>query len=247
MTTTVKPIPEGRHSLTPQLVCAGAAAAIEFYKAAFGAVELTRLPGKSGKLMHGSVRIGDSVLMLVDEMPEWGARAHLAERLAGDDPPLRRRCRCRGGEGGGGRRDDHDAGCGHVLGRPLWHRQRPVRPPMVARDPHARSDARADPGGDGGDGRLMPLPRLAFRAQRSAAKTCPGRLPRFAEAVFASLRLPCDARSRGPSLNSRRSLRSLCSNRRDESVDEARCARGHEPCASRRSRGALQPARTRLC
>ena len=73
MTTTVKPIPEGRHSLTPQLVCAGAAAAIEFYKAAFGAVELTRLPGKSGKLMHGSVRIGDSVLMLVDEMPEWGA------------------------------------------------------------------------------------------------------------------------------------------------------------------------------
>ena len=73
MTTTVKPIPEGRHSLTPQLVCAGAAAAIEFYKAAFGAVELTRLPGKSGKLMHGSVRIGDSVLMLVDEMPGWGA------------------------------------------------------------------------------------------------------------------------------------------------------------------------------
>ena len=68
-----RPIPEGMHSLTPHLICAGAAAAIDFYKAAFGAVELTRLPGPSGKLMHGSVRIGDSVLMLVDEMPEYGA------------------------------------------------------------------------------------------------------------------------------------------------------------------------------
>ena len=72
-TTSVKPIPDGMHSLTPHLVCADAAAAIEFYKTAFGAVELTRLPGPSGKLMHGAVRIGDSVLMLVDEMPEWGA------------------------------------------------------------------------------------------------------------------------------------------------------------------------------
>ena len=73
MSNTVKPIPDGMHSLTPHLVCDGAAAAIEFYKAAFGAVELVRLPGPQGKLMHGSVRIGDSVLMLVDEMPEWGA------------------------------------------------------------------------------------------------------------------------------------------------------------------------------
>ena len=68
-----KPIPDGMHSLTPHLVCAGAAEAIEFYKAAFGAVELVRLPGPGGKLVHASVRIGDSVLMLVDEMPEWGA------------------------------------------------------------------------------------------------------------------------------------------------------------------------------
>jgi PhnB protein len=71
--TTVKPIPEGMHSLTPHLICAGAANAIEFYKKAFNAVELTRLPGPDGKLMHGSVRIGDSVLMLVDENPQWGA------------------------------------------------------------------------------------------------------------------------------------------------------------------------------
>ena len=69
--TATKPIPDGMHSLTPHLICKGAAAAIEFYKAAFGAVEVTRLPGPDGKLMHGSVRIGDSALMLVDEAPEW--------------------------------------------------------------------------------------------------------------------------------------------------------------------------------
>jgi uncharacterized glyoxalase superfamily protein PhnB len=70
-TATVKPIPDGMHALTPHLICADAAAAIDFYKAAFGAVELVRLPGPQGKLMHGSVRIGDSTLMLVDEAPEW--------------------------------------------------------------------------------------------------------------------------------------------------------------------------------
>lgn len=69
----VKKIPEGMHSITPHLVCAGAAQAIEFYKKAFGAVELMRMPGPEGKLMHASVRIGDSVLMLVDEFPEFGS------------------------------------------------------------------------------------------------------------------------------------------------------------------------------
>jgi len=70
---TVNPIPEGMHSLTPHLVCAGASDAIAFYKAAFGAVETSRLPGPQGRLMHAAVRIGDSTLMLVDEMPEWGS------------------------------------------------------------------------------------------------------------------------------------------------------------------------------
>jgi uncharacterized glyoxalase superfamily protein PhnB len=70
--SATKPIPDGMHSLTPHLVCAGAADAIAFYKAAFGAVELHRLPGPNGLLMHAAVRIGDSVLMLVDEAPDWG-------------------------------------------------------------------------------------------------------------------------------------------------------------------------------
>jgi PhnB protein len=69
---SVKPIPEGMHTLTPHLVCAGAAAAIDFYKKAFDAVEEGRMPGPDGKLMHAMVRIGDSPLMLVDESPQWG-------------------------------------------------------------------------------------------------------------------------------------------------------------------------------
>jgi PhnB protein len=68
----VKPIPDGMHSLTPHLVCAGAADAVAFYVKAFNAVELSRLPGPDGKLMHAMVRIGDSMLMLNDEFPEHG-------------------------------------------------------------------------------------------------------------------------------------------------------------------------------
>jgi PhnB protein len=67
-----KAIPQGMHSVTPHLVCAGAADAIEFYKKAFGAVEAARLPGPDGKLMHAAVRIGDSTVMLVDENPQMG-------------------------------------------------------------------------------------------------------------------------------------------------------------------------------
>ena len=68
----VKPVPDGMHSLTPHLICAGAADAIKFYVTAFNAVELIRLPGPRGKLMHACIRIGDSALMLVDESSEWG-------------------------------------------------------------------------------------------------------------------------------------------------------------------------------
>ncbi|KVV34817.1 glyoxalase [Burkholderia ubonensis] len=73
MSTSVKPIPEGMRTLTPHLICAGAADAIEFYRQAFNAVEQMRLPAPNGKLMHACLTIGDSSLMLVDEMPEHGA------------------------------------------------------------------------------------------------------------------------------------------------------------------------------
>ena len=69
----VKPVPDDMHTVTPHLVCAGAADAIEFYKKAFNAVEEVRLPGPGGKIMHALIRIQGSAVMLVDEMPEWGA------------------------------------------------------------------------------------------------------------------------------------------------------------------------------
>jgi PhnB protein len=72
-TSQVKSVPEGMHSVTPHLVCAGAADAIEFYKKAFNAVEISRLPGQHGKLMHAMIRIGDSTVMLNDEFPECGS------------------------------------------------------------------------------------------------------------------------------------------------------------------------------
>jgi uncharacterized glyoxalase superfamily protein PhnB len=69
----VKPIPDGFHTVTPHLVCEGAAGAIDFYKQAFNAVEMSRMPGPQGKLMHAMVRIGDSPVMLADDFPDWGS------------------------------------------------------------------------------------------------------------------------------------------------------------------------------
>ena len=68
-----KSVPDGMHTVTPHLVCAGAAEAIEFYKKAFNAKEAGRLPGPQGKLMHAMIRIGGSAVMLADEFPDWGS------------------------------------------------------------------------------------------------------------------------------------------------------------------------------
>jgi uncharacterized glyoxalase superfamily protein PhnB len=68
-----KTIPNDMHCVTPHLVCAGAADAIEFYKKAFNAIEAGRLAGPQGKLMHALIRIGDSCVMLADEFPQWGS------------------------------------------------------------------------------------------------------------------------------------------------------------------------------
>jgi len=54
----VKPVPDGMHSVTPHLICAGAAAAIEFYKKAFNAVEEGRLPGPQGRILHAMRKMG---------------------------------------------------------------------------------------------------------------------------------------------------------------------------------------------
>jgi uncharacterized glyoxalase superfamily protein PhnB len=73
-----KPIPDGMTAVTPHLICARAAEAIEFYKKAFGAEEGGRLPGPDGKIMHAMIRIGGAAIMLMDEAPEWGALGPLA-------------------------------------------------------------------------------------------------------------------------------------------------------------------------
>src|SRR6266496_1565816 len=74
MSQKVQPIPQGFHTLTPHLTVRNAEHAIEFYKKAFGAElvgDVARAP--NGKIMHALLRIGDSSLMLNDELPEFGA------------------------------------------------------------------------------------------------------------------------------------------------------------------------------
>jgi PhnB protein len=70
-----KPIPQGFRSVTPYLTLNDAARAIEFYKRAFGAQELMRMDGPEGKIGHAEIQIGDSRIMLADEMPGAGSRS----------------------------------------------------------------------------------------------------------------------------------------------------------------------------
>jgi PhnB protein len=66
----VSPIPAGHHTVTPHMVLRNAAQAIEFYKKAFGAVEVMRMPGPEGKgVMHAEIKIGDSFIYMADEFP----------------------------------------------------------------------------------------------------------------------------------------------------------------------------------
>lgn len=67
-------IPDGYHSVTPYLVVDGAAKAIEFYKKAFGATEVMRMPDPKGRIGHAEMKIGNSHIMLADEFPEMGFR-----------------------------------------------------------------------------------------------------------------------------------------------------------------------------
>lgn len=70
----VKARPEGYHTVTPYLICKGAAAAIDFYKKAFGATEIMRMPAPDGRVGHCELKIGDSRVMLADEFPERNIR-----------------------------------------------------------------------------------------------------------------------------------------------------------------------------
>jgi uncharacterized glyoxalase superfamily protein PhnB len=72
MEKSVKAIPESYHTITPNITVRDAANALEFYQKAFGAEEVNRMPGPGGKIMHAEFRIGDSRVMIADEMPEMG-------------------------------------------------------------------------------------------------------------------------------------------------------------------------------
>jgi PhnB protein len=70
---SVQAIPKGYHTITPYMTVRDAARAIEFYKQAFGAKEKGTMKGPDGKVMHAELVIGDSIIMLADEFPEFGS------------------------------------------------------------------------------------------------------------------------------------------------------------------------------
>ena len=74
----VKPIPDGYHTLIPYLSIKGAAAAIAFYKKAFGATESMRMAQPDGRIGHAELQVGDSRVMLADEFPEMDFRSPLS-------------------------------------------------------------------------------------------------------------------------------------------------------------------------
>jgi PhnB protein len=75
MAAKVKPIPEGYHTVTPYLCVNDARRALDFYKKAFGAVELMRMDQPDGTVGHAEIQIGDSRIMLADEYPHMGFKS----------------------------------------------------------------------------------------------------------------------------------------------------------------------------
>ena len=108
MASRVKEVPKGFHTATPNLTVTDGAKAIDFYKRAFGAEELFRVDLEDGKIGHAELKIGDSIIMLSDEMPGC---THSPQVLGGHGCghfPLRQGC----GQGfqpgrGGGRQDQY--------------------------------------------------------------------------------------------------------------------------------------------
>jgi PhnB protein len=75
MAKNTKAIPQGYHTVTPSLMVSGAAKAIDFYKKALGAEERGRFPAPDGTIMHAEIKVGDSIVMLGEEMPEQGGKS----------------------------------------------------------------------------------------------------------------------------------------------------------------------------
>jgi uncharacterized glyoxalase superfamily protein PhnB len=92
MTKTAQPIPPGLDNLIPHLVCSPCSEAIEFYKKAFGAEEVSRAPAPDGqRIMHAAIRLGKSTVFLVDDFPEYcSGKSETATSLGGTPVSLHR-------------------------------------------------------------------------------------------------------------------------------------------------------------
>ena len=148
----VKAIPDGYYSLTPYLVCKGAAKAIDYYTKVFGAKETVRMPGPGGHVMHAELKIGNSMLMLSDENKE---RGHLSPETIGgtatsimlytdDVDAVFNRAVAAGAK-------SETAAGGHVLGRSDGERRRSVRPQVGDCHAQGRRVARRDAKAHAGD------------------------------------------------------------------------------------------------
>ena len=146
MTTKVNHIPAGYHTATPYLIAKDAAAAVEFYKKAFGAIELERIADETGKIRHGEFK--DRRFAVHDHRRTPGlpgmAKPALSRRLAGAYLPLRRERGCRVQTGDLQRGDGTAAGAGPVLRGPKRRSDRSVWPRLVYRNTHRRRLAGRD-------------------------------------------------------------------------------------------------------
>jgi len=88
MTTKPKPIPDAYRRITPCLIIQGGVKALEFYAQVFGATERMRFPGPGGTVAHAEIQIGDSVVIIEDEVPERGTKAAPPGGVAGSPSSL---------------------------------------------------------------------------------------------------------------------------------------------------------------
>ena len=153
MPAPVKPIPDGYHAITPYLIISGAAAAIDFYKRAFGATEVLRMPDPSGqKIGHAELKIGDASFMLADEYPDMG---HRSPASLGGTPVFSCWSTVENVDQvvaqGVGHPHQRAAARGRpVLRRPRGHGRRPLRPCLEHRHPRRRRAQRRAAAKSGG-------------------------------------------------------------------------------------------------
>ena len=148
----VKAIPEGYHSVTPYLVCKGAAKAIEYYTKVFGAKEIVRMPGPEGRIMHAEIKIGDSIRDAVGREPgarrSWRRAARRHRCRSCSTPTTWMRCSSARSTRA---RQASEAPADMFWGDRMGNLHRSVRPQVGDRDAQGRCVARRDGKADAGE------------------------------------------------------------------------------------------------